>query len=114
MNSSQIVPLLAAWIPALMIGVSGVMKLVGPPPVRESLTKLGVVRYRRLLGIMELTVAALFVVPATMKIGFILASCYFAGAIATELSHANLTAGPFVPLALLWIGALLRDRSIFF
>jgi hypothetical protein len=38
-------------------------------------------------------ITALFVVPATMKLGFILASCYFAGAIATELSHE----------AILWI-----------
>jgi len=53
-------------------------------------------------------------VPATMKLGFILASCYFAGAIATELSHDALKVNPFVPIALLWIGAFIRDRSIFF
>jgi len=36
---------------------------------------------------MEIALAALFVLPATMKLGFILASCYFAGAVGTELSH---------------------------
>jgi len=56
----------------------------------------------------------LFVVPATMKLGFVLASCYFAGAIATELSHDALKANPFIPIVLLWIGAFVRDRSIFF
>ena len=56
----------------------------------------------------------LFVVPATMKLGFIHASCYFAGAIATELSHDVLKINPFIPIALLWIGAFIRDRSIFF
>ena len=49
-----------------------------------------------------------------MKLGFILASCYFAGAIATELSHEALKVNPFIPIVLLWIGALIRDRSIFF
>jgi hypothetical protein len=49
-----------------------------------------------------------------MKLGFILASCYFAGAIATELSHEVLKVNPFVPIVLLWIGAFLRDRSTFF
>ena len=49
-----------------------------------------------------------------MKLGFILASCYFAGAIATELSHEALKVYPFIPIALLWIGAFIRDRSIFF
>src|SRR5882672_5858486 len=79
-----------------------------------TMTALGVGRHLRLLGIMELAFAALFVVPATMKLGFILASCYFGGAIATELSHDALKANPFVPIVLLWIGAFVRDRSIFF
>ena len=62
----------------------------------------------------SLVIAALFVVPATMKLGFILACCYFGGAIATELSRDVLKVNPFVPIILLWIGAFIRDRSIFF
>jgi len=62
----------------------------------------------------EIAFAALFVVPATMKLGLILTSCYFAGAIATELSHNALKVNPFIPIVLLWIGAFIRDRSIFF
>jgi hypothetical protein len=54
------------------------------------------------------------VIPATFKLGFLLASCYFGGAIATELSHGKLKANPFVPIVLLWIGAFVRDRSILF
>jgi hypothetical protein len=38
---------------------------------------------------MEIACAALFVVPATMKLGFILASCYFGGAIATDRSYCG-------------------------
>jgi|GEM_PF-3735543 len=76
------------------------------------MSKLGVGRYLRLLGVMEIAFAALFVVPATMKLGFILASCYVGGAIATELSHGTLKVNPFTPIALLWIGAFIRDRSI--
>jgi hypothetical protein len=105
---------LATWIPALLIVLSGVLKLSGNPTILETMTALGVGRHVRLLGVMELTFAALFVVPATMKIGFLLASCYFAGAIATELSHDALKTNPFVPIVLLWIGAFVRDRSIFF
>ena len=43
----------------------------------------------------------------SLKLGFILASCYFAGAIATELSHEALKVNPFIPI-------FIRDRSIFF
>ena len=108
------VQLLATWIPALLIALSGVLKLTGNPKILETMTALGVGRHLRLLGIMELAFAALFVVPATMKLGFILASCYFGGAIATELSHDALKVNPFLPIVLLWVGAFIRDRSIFF
>jgi len=105
---------LATWIPALLIALSGVMKLTRNPQILESMTALGVKRYVPLLGMMELAFAALLVVPATFKLGFLLASCYFGGAIATELSHDMLKPNPFIPIALLWIGAFIRDRSIFF
>ena len=108
------IQVLATWLPALLIALSGVLKLSGNPKIMETMTQLGVGRYVRLLGAMEVAFAALFVVPATMKLGFILASCYFGGAIATELSHDALKVNPFVPIVLLWIGAFVRDRSIFF
>jgi DoxX-like family len=108
------IQLLATWIPAVLIALSGVMKLAGNSKILEAMTMLGVRKYVPLLGVMELTFAALFVIPATFKLGFLLASCYFGGAIATELSHDALKANPFVPIVLLWIGAFVRDRSIFF
>ena len=84
----MIINLLATWIPALGIAFLGVLKLTGNPRVAEEMSKLGVGRYLRLLGVMEIAFAALFVVPATMKLGFILASCYFAGAIALVLPES--------------------------
>jgi DoxX-like protein len=110
----MIINLLATWIPALGIAFLGVLKLTGNPRVAEEMSKLGVGRSLRLLGMMEIAFAALFVVAVTMKLVFILASCYFAGAIATELSHEALKVNPFIPIVLLWIGAFLRDRSMFF
>jgi DoxX-like family len=110
----MVIKVLATWIPALLIALSGVMKLTGNPKILETMTALGVGRHVRWLGVMELAFAALFVVPATFKLGFVLASCYFGGAIATELSHDALKVNPFIPIVLLWIGAFIRDRSILF
>src|SRR5258706_8115542 len=110
----MVVQLLATWVPALLIAMSGVLKLSGNPKIVETMTALGVGRHVRLLGVMEVAFAGLFVVPATMRLGFLLASCYFGGAIATELSHDALKANPFIPIVLLWIGAFIPDRSIFF
>lgn len=114
MKASAVVQILSAWIPALLIIASGVAKLSGVTQVRDALSALGVGRHLRLLGVMELAFAILFIVPVTMKLGFILASCYLAGAIATEWSHSALKINPFIPLILLWIGAFIRDSSIFF
>jgi hypothetical protein len=65
----MIINLLATWIPALGIAFLGVLKLLGNSRVVEEMSKLGVGRYLRLLGVMEIAFAALFVVPATMKLG---------------------------------------------
>ena len=90
------------------------LKLTGNPRVAEEMSKVGIGRYLRLLGIMENCIRGAVVVPATMKLWFILASCYSAGTIATELSDDVLKVNPFIPIALLWIGAFIRDRSVFF
>jgi hypothetical protein len=63
----MLIHLLAIWIPALLIALSGILKLSGNPKILETMTALGVGRHLRLLGVMELAFAALFVVPATMK-----------------------------------------------
>ena len=109
----MIIKRLATWIPAVLMAFSGVMKFSGDPKLVEAMSALGVAPYLPLLGAMEIVFAALYVIPATMRLGFILASCYFAGAIATELSHDALKVNPFVPMAVLWIGAFVRDRSNF-
>ncbi|OIN60593.1 DoxX family protein [Arsenicibacter rosenii] len=92
--------------------MSGVMKLIGSPEIVSTLSKVGVGAYLPMLGLMEIGFALLFLYPKTMRIGFILLCCYFAGALATELSHGT----PFnavLPMALIWIAAFLRDPRIF-
>ena len=59
----MVIQLLATWIPALLIALSGVLKLSGNPKIVEGMAALGVGRYVRLLGVMELVFAALFVFP---------------------------------------------------
>ena len=49
----MIINLLATWIPALLIALLGVLKLAGNPRVAEEMSKLGVGRYLRLLGVMR-------------------------------------------------------------
>ena|SRR5436190_12318018 len=110
----MVLDLLATGIPALLIALSGVMKLTGNAQILGTMRTLGVGRYVWWLGVIDMAFATLFGIPATFKMGFLLASCYFGGAIATVLSHGALKANPFIPIMLRWIGAFIRNRSIFF
>jgi hypothetical protein len=97
----------------LLIVTSRIAKLAGAAPIVEGLTKLGVGPYIPVLGTMELVFAALFLVPKTSKIGFLLIASYFAGALATDLSHGNTIVTPLVILVLVWVAAFLKKPEIF-
>jgi len=107
----------AGWIltgiAGLLILSSGIFKLSGAPMIVEGMTKLGVGPYIPLLGTMEIVFTALFVFPKTSKIGFLLVISYFAGALATELSHGNPILTPILILVLVWVAAFLRKPEIF-
>jgi hypothetical protein len=112
MKAKKIITLIITVITALLIAFSGISKIIGGQAVIDALTKFGVLDYRIWLGLMEILFMALFIFPKTMKIGFILLSCYFAGAMGTELSHHS----PFnalLPIVLVWVTAFLRDSGIF-
>jgi len=96
-----------------MVVLSGIMKLAGSNEVVTKLSAVGVGPYIPALGIMEIVFAVLFLVPKTSRLGFVLISCYFAGAIATDLSHGLSIANATIPLALTWIATLLRDGRMF-
>jgi len=106
-----------AWVLATVAGLliltSGIMKLTGAPMIVEGMTKLGVGPYIPVLGTMEIVFTALFLFPKTSKIGFLLVTCYFAGALATDLSHGNPIVTPILILVLVWIAAFLRRPEIF-
>ena len=100
-------------IAGLLILSSGIFKLSGAPMIVEGMTKLGVGPYIPLLGTMEIVFTVLFVFPKTSKIGFLLVISYFAGALATDLSHGNPIMTPILILVLVWVAAFLRKPEIF-
>ena len=102
-----------AGIAGLLILTSGIMKLAGAAPIVEGMTRLGVGPYISLLGTMEIVFTALFLFPKTSKIGFLLITCYFAGALATDLSHGNAIITPVLILVLVWVATFLKKPEIF-
>lgn len=104
---------IATAIPAALILMSGIFKLSGGAEVRTALAQAGVGPYIVALGTMELLFTALFLYPKTMKLGVLLLTAYFAGAIATDISHGRSPVAATVILTLVWVAAFLRDRTLF-
>ncbi|HMF70557.1 MAG TPA: hypothetical protein VK616_03730 [Flavitalea sp.] len=92
--------------------LSGIMKLIGSKDVLATLALVKMEKYTVMLGLMEITFALLFLFRPTMKIGFILLSCYFAGALSAEIAN-GLPYNALLPIVLVWIAAFLRDNGIF-
>jgi len=112
MKSKRIIIIVITVLAVAMPVFSGLMKLIGSPDGLKLLEAFGMGQYRIGLGLAEIVFAGLFAFPKTMKIGFILLSSYFAGALATELSH-HASLNSLIPLVLIWIAGFLRNRSIF-
>jgi hypothetical protein len=113
-KTTRIISIVLMAIPVLVLLMGGVMKLAGAEPavVMQFLTRVGFGGYIKVLGSMELAIAALIIYPLTNKIGFLLASCYFGGAFCLEISGGQPPASTIF-LGMLWVSMYLRDRSMF-
>src|SRR5206468_648858 len=98
---------------SLLIIGGAIMKIVGVKSVTIPLTKVGVGPYIPLLGAFEIIFAILFLIPITRKLGLLLLSAYFGGAMATHLSHGENAFSPAPLLVLIWIVAYLKDSGLF-
>lgn len=112
-NLKKIIVIGLTSLVTLMIGISGLMKAIHLPWSVEGLVKFNLPNSATVLGLMEMAFILLFAFPKTMRIGFVLISCYLAGAMATELSHDGSMLNPGIPLVLIWVTAFLRDESLF-
>ena len=105
------------WTPSiivtLVIVAGAFMKLTAQPQLVEVFSKTGLLPYMNLLGIAELIFVSLFLWSRTLRIGFILLTGYFGGAMAIELSQHIFFMMPAAILAFVWLAALLRDNSLF-
>ncbi|MBZ5858384.1 DoxX family protein [Flavihumibacter profundi] len=112
MKAMKIITTGLPFLAAALVIFSGIIKLMGGEEVNRVLSGFGVGQYRVILGLMEIGFAILFLIPRTNRIGFLLLSCYFAGAMGTELSHGT-SFNALTPIALVWVATFLRDRDVF-
>lgn len=98
----------------LMLAIGGVMKIAKAEPasIMAQLAKYGYTEYLTYIGVLSLLAGILLLYPKTSKIGFLLGSCYFAGATALELSGRQPLIAPLF-IVILWVGMFLMDKEMF-
>ncbi|WP_164851201.1 DoxX family protein [Larkinella soli] len=98
---------------ALLIAIGACLKLSGIPEMVDHYSDLGLVHLLPVFALLEIGFVTLYLIPRTMKLGFLLLTGYFGGAIATELSHGNPFAAPLIILALVWAATWFRNPAVF-
>lgn len=111
------------WVCVLLVAAfntfAGVMKLlpIEPDPAAvEMMAKLGLTTNMMVpLGVLELAIVVLYVVPRTSTVGFVLMVGYLGGSLATNLTHGftHMEALPiYILFALLTLGAWFRNPEL--
>ena len=97
----------------LIIVMSAASKIAFVPELVDIFSKIGLLSYIRILGITELLFLSIFLWSNTRKLGMLLLTGYFGGAMAVEMSHGTFFIAPATILTLIWITAYLYDEKIF-
>ena len=103
----------------LFLVIDGVIKLIPLPQVTETQTQLGYsesVNLARGLGVLTLTIAALYATPRTAVVGAILLTGLLGGAMATHLRvgspiFSHFLFGAYIGL-MAWSGLCLRNAQL--
>lgn len=97
----------------LIIVMSAAGKLAFAPQLVNIFSKIGLLSYIKILGIAELLFLSTFLWKKTRKLGLLLLTGYFGGAMAVEMSHGTFFIAPATILTLIWITAYLLDERMF-
>lgn len=101
----------------LFLTMDGVMKLVRPAPVLETMAQLGYPSGLEVaIGVLLLVCVAIYVNPSTSVLGAVLLTGYLGGAVATHVRVGNpLLTHVLFPVHVglfAWAGLFLRERRL--
>lgn len=100
-------------LPAAMLIMSGVMKILQPPAALEGFAHLGWERKLALpLAVLELGCTLVFLFPRTAVLGAILLTGYLGGATATHVRVGDPFLIPVLLGVVLWAGLYLREPRL--
>ena len=96
---------------SLMLGMSGISKVMGTEEMIKNFTFTNLLPYLALVGVSEIIGVALLVYPATSKYGALMLSSIMSAAAVIHLSYMG-GSGVMVPIflgVLAWLGYYLRE-----
>ena len=106
--------ILTILVGLFLIGASGVPKFFDFPGKADIMTKLQIpLNLLTTLGIIEVSVAILYLIPRTAFLGAILTTAHLGGAVWTHLRVGDPWFFPIIVGVLMWLGLALRHPVIF-
>lgn len=106
--------ILTGLVGLFLIGASGVPKFLEFPGKNEMMDKLGIpLSILAAIGILEITVAVIYLIPRTSFLGAILLTGYLGGAVFTHVRVGDPWYFPVIIGVLAWLGLALRQPLIF-
>lgn len=105
---------LTILVGVFLIGISAVPKFVEFPGKADMMNKLQIpLHLLTTLGITEIAVAVVYLIPRTAFLGAVLTTGYLGGALWTHLRVGDVWFFPLIIAALMWLGLALRQPVIF-
>jgi hypothetical protein len=106
--------ILTVLVGLFLIGASGVPKFLDFPGKADMMAKLQIpLDLLTTLGVIEVTVGLLYLIPRTAFLGAILTTGYLGGAVWTHLRVGDTWFFPIIIGVLMWLGLALRRPEIF-
>lgn len=107
------------WVSTLLVAAlhafAGIMKFmpVTDPAQLEMMASMGMTPdLGYILGVLELSILVLFLVPRTSTVGFVLMVGYMGGILATMITHAQDATIMYAVFALLTVSGYLRNPEL--
>lgn len=105
---------LTVLVGLFLIGASGVPKFLDFPGKADMMAKLQIpLNLLTTLGVIEVTVAVLYLIPRTAFLGALLTTAYLGGAVWTHLRVGDPWFFPIIIGVLMWLGLAFRRPVIF-
>ena len=104
---------LTGLVGLFMIGGSGIPKFIDFPGKNDMMTKLGIpMELLPTLGVLEIAVTLVYLIPGTSFLGAILMTGYLGGAVFTHLRVGDPWFFPIIIGVLAWLGLALRQSTV--